>query len=142
MTVLTPREQGDLGEISAIEWLAGEGYTVFFPLGHSPDVDLLALRGHVVLRVQAKTCTRVMNGRWSVSLCTRGGNQSWSRVVKRFSADRCDRLFVLAGDGRRWFIPAEAVGGGTAVALGGPKYAAFEVARGRPIATLRRAPAG
>jgi hypothetical protein len=58
-------------------------------------------------------------------LCTRGGNQSWNGLVKLFSATRRDRLFVLVGDGRRWFIPADEVSGGTGVLLGGPKYARF-----------------
>ena len=69
-----------------------------------------------------------------VALCTRGGNQSWSRIVKRFSPTRCDRLFVLVADGRRWFIPAAIVAGTTAITLGGPKYAEYEVEPGRPFA--------
>jgi hypothetical protein len=40
---------------------------------------------------------------------------------------------VHVADGRRWFIPATEVAGGTAILLGGPKYAAFEVERGRPF---------
>ena len=63
-------------------------------------------------------------------------------LSKRFSSDRCDYLFVLVGDGRRWFIPADVVGGGAGIALGGPKYAGYEVDRGRPFVTLAAAPAG
>ena len=47
--------------------------------------------------------------------------------------DRCDYLFVLVGDGRRWFIPAEALGGRNRMCLGGPKYAEYEVEAGRPL---------
>ena len=54
-------------------------------------------------------------------------------MVKRFSATRCDFLFVLVADGRQWFIPAAAVEGGASILVGGPKYAAYEVERGRPI---------
>jgi hypothetical protein len=46
-------------------------------------------------------------------------------------------LFVLVADGRRWFIPAKTVAGGTRVVLGGPKYAAFEVEPGRPLIPQR-----
>jgi hypothetical protein len=60
-------------------------------------------------------------------VCTRGGNQSWNRIVKRMDPSRCDYLFVTVADGRRWLIPADAVGGGTAIDLGGPKYAQYEV---------------
>jgi hypothetical protein len=36
-----------------------------------------------------------------IVISTRGGNQSWSGVVKYLEPSRCDYLFVLAGDGRR-----------------------------------------
>jgi hypothetical protein len=75
-------------------------------------------------------------------LCTRGGNQSWNGLSQQFSSDRCDYLFVLVGDGRRWFIPAAVVEGGSGIALGGPKYAAYEVEPGRPFAKLTAVPAG
>jgi hypothetical protein len=48
-------------------------------------------------------------------------------------ASRCDYLFVLVADGRRWFIPSDRVGGGNAILLGGPKYAGYEVKPGRPL---------
>jgi Holliday junction resolvase-like predicted endonuclease len=130
---LSPRAQGDLGELSAIEWLGSQGYNVFIPLSHSPDVDLIADDGEHLLRVQVKTSTQFERNRWAVMICTRGGNRSWNGVVKRFSSDRCDSLFVLVGDGRRWFIPAGSVEAGTGLRLGGPKYAEFEVAAGRPL---------
>ncbi|HEV3283230.1 MAG TPA: group I intron-associated PD-(D/E)XK endonuclease [Solirubrobacteraceae bacterium] len=133
MERLSPRRQGDLGEFSAMEWLDSRGYAVWIPLGHSPDVDLIADDGEELVRVQVKTTTANRRGRWDVSICTRGGNQSWSGPVKRFSASRCDWLFVLVGDGRRWCIPAEVVEAGTHLRLGGPKYARYEVEPGRPL---------
>jgi len=136
---ISPREQGDIGELSAIGWLVERGAKVYLPLGHSPDVDLVANFGDRLSRVQVKTSTVFANGRWVVSLATRGGNQSWSGVVKYFGADRCDDLFVLVADGRRWFIPAECVEGRTGVALGGPKYEAYEVDRDRPFSVVSAA---
>jgi Holliday junction resolvase-like predicted endonuclease len=133
MERLSPRRQGDLGELSAMEWLGSQGYDVFIPLGHSPHVDLIADGGEELLRVQVKTSTHHVKGRWRVAVCTRGGNQSWNGLVKRFSSTRCDWLFVHVADGRRWFIPSESVLGGTAVHLGGPQYADFEVEPGRPL---------
>jgi hypothetical protein len=130
---MSPRRQGDLGELSAMKWLASKGYAVFYPIGHSPDCDLILDDGHALRRVQVKTTTRWRNRRWEVMLCTRGGNQSWNGIVKRFSPSRCDRLFVVVADGRRWFIPAERVAAGTDLLLGGPKYAEFEVEAGRPL---------
>jgi hypothetical protein len=131
--VWSPRRQGDIAEMSAMHWLTSIGAYVYIPVGHSPDVDVIADLDGRLLRVQVKTCTRWDNDRFMVAICTRGGNRSWSGLVKRFDASRCDYLFVHAGDGRRWFIPAEAVGGGTAIALGGPKYAGFEVESGEPL---------
>ncbi len=128
--------QGDLGEASAIEWLVSHGYPVWVPVGRSPDSDLVTRIEGRLAGVQVKTCRRLFKGRFHVMVCTKGGNQSWNGVVKRFSATRCDWLFVLVADGRRWFIPASEVGGGSAIVLGGPKYAAYEVEPGSPFQTL------
>jgi hypothetical protein len=138
MDRISPRRQGDLGELSAIEWLGSQGYVVYVPIGHSPDADLIADDGDGVLRVQVKTSTQhAPKGRWRIAVGTLGGNRSWNGLVKRFSATRCDRLFVLVADGRRWFIPAGVVEGGTALHLGGPKYSDFEVEPGRPLPSRR-----
>lgn len=130
---MNTREQGDIGELSAAEWFTWEGGKVAVPLGHSPDWDLLVEFEDRIARVQVKTSTFFRDGRWEVGISTRGGNQSWTGVVKRFSPAQCDYLFVHVGDGRRWCIPADEVGGGTGLLLGGPKYARFEVDPGRPI---------
>jgi len=116
-----------------MEWLGSKGFGVWLPLLHSPDVDLIAEDGEELLRVQVKTSTQYRNRRWEVMICTRGGNQSWNGLVKRFSSSRCDRLFVLVADGRRWFMPADAVEATAGLRLGGPKYARFEVEPGRPL---------
>ena len=113
-SMLTPREQGDIGERSALYWLIEQGAKVSIRFGHSPDYDF-------------------RHGRWEVGLATYGGNQSWTGLVKRLDASRCDYLFVLVGDGHRWFIPSQVLGGGRCIRLGGPKYAHFEVARGDRI---------
>ena len=133
---ISPRDQGDIGERSAAIWLLDAGARVFVPFGHSPDTDLVAEMDGRLVRVQVKTSTVLAkNGRYHVSLATRGGNQSWNGLVKRFSAARCDFLFVLVADGRRWFIPSAAVDGGSQIVVGGPKYALYEVARGRAFET-------
>jgi hypothetical protein len=137
--MLTPREQGDIGEMSAMYWLASRGAHVAVPVGSSPYWDLMVEVDGRALRVQVKTSTCYVKGRWDVSLCTRGGNQSWNGLVKRLDRTRFDYLFVLVGDGRRWFIPADRVDGGSGLRLGGPKYAEFEVERGDPIPAHTRA---
>jgi hypothetical protein len=116
-----------------MEWLGSQDYTIYLPVGHSPTCDLVIETGNALLRVQVKTSTRYRKGRWEVMVCTKGGNQSWNGVVKRLDPANLDYLFVLVADGRRWFIPAHAIAGGSGILLGGPKYATFEVDPGRPL---------
>ncbi|MEA2483104.1 MAG: endonuclease, partial [Thermoleophilaceae bacterium] len=113
------RKQGDIGEASAIAWLAQKGALIFTPLFRSPDYDLVAeIHGRLV-RIEVKTSnSRTPAGNWAVAICTRGGNQSWSGMTKRFDPGRCDFVFAHVGDGRRWFIPTDRVDGTTAIALG------------------------
>jgi hypothetical protein len=122
-----PRRQGDIGEVTAAEWLTRNGYGVWIPLCHSADVDLIAQRGDRYLRIQVKTATVVRNGRFVVSLATKGGNRSWGGRVKALDPANYDFLFVLVSDDRKWFIPATQVDGRAQLLLGGPKYAGFEV---------------
>jgi hypothetical protein len=131
--MLTPREQGDFGEMSAMYWLAWRGAHVALPVGNNRHWDLVAELDGRVVRVQVKTGRSRRGGRWEVRVSTSGGNQSWNRVVKLLDPSRFDYLFVLVGDGRRWFIPAEGIEVGCGLRLGGPKYAEFEVERGDPI---------
>ena len=114
-------------------WLAWAGAIVCKPLFESPDYDLRADFGDRIDRVQVKTSTCWRNDRWEVTLATRGGNQSWSGLVKRLDPTRCDTLFVHVGDGRRWYIPATALGGGSGILLRGPKYADYAVEPGQPL---------
>jgi hypothetical protein len=129
-----PRGQGDQGEASAILWLLELGLPVFMPIGHSPDYDLVTDIGEGrASRVQVKTSSVFRTGRWDVTVCTRGGNRSWSGLVKYLDPSRYDHLFVLVGDGRRWFIPSSEVDGRCGVRLGGPKYERFEIEPGLPL---------
>ena len=136
--VVNPRQQGDIGERAAAAWLLSKDAVVAYPFGHSPDWDLLAEIDLTLYRVQVKTSTCFLRNRWSVTLCTRGGNRSWNGLVKLLDPGRCDYLFVLVGDGRQWFIPAADLAGGSALVLGGPKYARFEVERGPVIFDYER----
>jgi hypothetical protein len=127
------RRQGDRGELSAMDWFASKGAIVCFPIGHSPDWDFIAELDGRLIRVQVKSCIAYIKNRWSVTVCTRGGNQSWSGLVKRFDPASCDYLFAVVGDGRRWCIPSDALIGKTSVLLGGPRYAEYEVEAGMPL---------
>jgi hypothetical protein len=119
--------------MSAMCWLAWQGASLALPVGNNRHWDVIAELGGSVVRVQVKTTRCQRRGRWEVTVATRGGNQSWSGVAKLLDTSRFDYLFVLVGDGRRWFIPADRVDGVAGLLLGGPKYAEFEVDRGDPI---------
>jgi hypothetical protein len=130
-------KRGDQGEVFALAWL-GQRYEVAVPLGNPSVYDLLAEINGAIARIQVKTTRCFRNDRWAVTLATRGGNQSWSGLVKRFSSARCEFLYVHTHAGRRWFIPATQVEGGAGLCLGGPKYAEYEVDLGPPLAILTR----
>jgi hypothetical protein len=82
--------------MSAALWFGALGASVFIPLFHSnPHFDLTADWGEGPQRIQVKTSTYFHNGRWGITLCTRGGNRSWSGLVKTLDASQYDYLFVL-----------------------------------------------
>jgi len=125
--------QGDQGEYSAIAWLGKTFRSVSVPLGNCSDYDVVADIDGKLAKVQVKTSRQRVGDRYCVTLCTRGGNQSWNGIVKRFSADRCDFLFAHTAEGRRWFVPSAKVDGTTSIVLGGPKYAEYEIEPGWPL---------
>ena len=124
-----------------MEWFASQGALIWAPLSHSKDVDLIAEFEDRMLRVQVKTTTQSAttpkgHPRWRTMIATNGGNQSWSGATKIFDPERVDLLFVLVGDGRRWLIPASAVESQRQIALGGSKFAEFEIEPGTAIDRL------
>ncbi len=121
-------------------WLATVADGVFVPLTDHPDYDVVADLNGKLAKVQVKTSTCWRNDRYEVSLATRGGNQSWSGRVKVLDQTRCDYLFVHVGDGRRWFIPTNSLGGCTHIVLGGPKYSEFEIDSGQPLESRPKQP--
>jgi hypothetical protein len=116
-----------------MQWLAFAGAKIAVPVGHTPDWDFIADFHGALIRVQSKTSRCFRNGRWEVTTCTRGGNQSWNGIVKKLDPRDYDYLFVTVADGRRWFIPARVLGDTAHVVLGGPKYAMYEVESGLPM---------
>jgi hypothetical protein len=113
-----------------------EGLSGVDPLRPFAHVDLVTRIDGRLIGVQVKTSTVFRKGRFDVTICTRGGNQSWSGLVKHFSSARCDWLFILVADGRRWFIPSPAVPGTSSLRVGGPKYAEYEVEPGRALSEM------
>ena len=129
-----PRGQGDRGEQLAALWFEARGVPVFVPHFHNPrDFDFIVDWRDGVQRIQVKTSTQLRDGRWEVSVCTRGGNRSWSGLVKHLDPTRYEYLFGIVADGRQWLIPSPEVEGGTSINLGGPKYEEYELEPGQPL---------
>ncbi len=84
------------------------------------------------LRIQVKTSRRRTKSGYEVALATRGGNQSWSGVAKLFDSSRCDYLFVVVADGRRWLIPTVEIAAKRGIVIGGRKWRRFEIEPGMP----------
>ena len=63
---MKPRQQGDLGELSAMQWLTQQGAKVYRPVFHSPDVDLVADISGWLVSVEVKTATYRRGAIWSV----------------------------------------------------------------------------
>jgi hypothetical protein len=112
-----PRKQGDAGLGVAIAWYATNGYTVCVPLTDSQRFDLV-IGKETLERVQVKTTTSIVHGRYSVSLRTKGGNRSGTGKTAYFDPAEVDVLFVVTGDGSCYAIPATSVRGKAVIELG------------------------
>ena len=92
-----PRGQGERGENLAAAWYIEQGAVVLVPMLYTPrDYDFIVSweDGSDPQRIQVKTSTVFLKGRWDVALCTRGGNRSWSGLVKQLDPSKYDGLFV------------------------------------------------
>lgn len=113
------RLQGSLGEAKAILYYTEQGYEVFLPTVNARDVDLVAIKGSKVVRVQVKTSSFIQpSGSFKVSLKTSGGNSSWSGVVKTVSKDFVDDVFVWCSDDSCWVVPSGMIHGRKTITLG------------------------
>lgn len=99
-------KQGDIGEARAIYEYTKIGYGVSRTLFDSEKYDLVIDDGKSLYRVQVKTASgRSKYGIYQCMLKTCGGNQSYHTIRNRQDNDY-DILFVLAGSGECWSIPA------------------------------------
>lgn len=90
--LVNTKQQGAIGVARAIRYFGDRDCSVFVPVSDTSRYDLVVDNGEELLRIEVKT-TRSDVG--EVCLRTSGGNQSWSGVVKRISADDCDVVFCV-----------------------------------------------
>lgn len=111
------KKQGDIGLGVAIAYFAAEGYVVNIPLTDSQDYDLIVDDGELLQRIQVKTTSyKARDGKFRVSLTTKGGNKS-GQTVKKFDKTKVDRVFVLTSDGKKYVIPVEDLVGNNTISL-------------------------
>ncbi len=113
MNFKNTKKQGDWGLGIAIGYFAQEGVTVYLPLTDSQDYDLVidvqseVARDKGLKKVQVKTTThKAPSGNYYVSLTTKGGNRSGINKIKNFDNKNVDFVFIVTGDGTKYFIPA------------------------------------
>jgi Tfp pilus assembly protein PilP len=118
MKNLTLKDQGNLGEATAILYYAQRGCRVSKPLFENCPYDLIVDDG-TLKRVQVKTSRcKTPGGRYQVNLRVFGGNRSGTGKVKKISADEVDVVFVLVEDGRTFELDAKALDGQSRVSVG------------------------
>lgn len=94
------KEQGDTCESFATFYYTSLGCIVSKPLTHSPYYDLIVDTDGVLKKVECKSSRHKPNEKsYLVELATKGGNQSWNKVVKKIDAKKVDEIFILDGDG-------------------------------------------
>jgi hypothetical protein len=123
------KKQGNVGLGEAIAFFTRMGITVSVPLTDAQEYDLVVDIGGVLKKVQVRTSLQLQNGKYKVDLRTKGGNQSWNRVVRYFQDSHVDLLFALTGDGKAYCIPAGEIDSRSCLNPGSDKYAQYEVAQ-------------
>jgi hypothetical protein len=128
MKKMKSKVQGNLGLVKAIEYFGTKGWTVSIPLNDSQPYDLIVDDGNELYRVSVRTSFVLEKGkadRWSLGVCTKGGNQSFHTVYP-FDNKKVDILFALTGDGTRWVIPSSEISAKFGMVLG-PKWEQFKI---------------
>lgn len=119
------KKQGDIGESRAIYEYTLKGWVVCKPLCDSAKYDLIVERDGVIKRIQVKTGSFSRDGKYEVTISTKGGNRSFTTIQNRVDGDY-DELFVLIETGECWMIP-ESVLPKTCIVPQAPKFSQYRV---------------
>lgn len=122
------KKQGDAGVGVAIAYFCVEGYNVSLPLTDSQDYDLIVEQSGKLETVQVKTATQKDGNIYVVELQTKGGNQSWSGIVKTLKDTEVDLLFVVTKAGTTYLIPVSEITNRATLNLGN-KYEKYRVGK-------------
>ena len=105
-TYKNTKTQGDAGLGIAIAYFAVNGYPCMIPLTDNQPYDLVVDYKGKLIKVQVKTVTyKGANGIYKCSLTTKGGNRSGNKNPKKLELIDVDYIFIVTGEGDKYFIP-------------------------------------
>lgn len=117
------KKQGDWGVGEAIAYFTRTGATVCIPLTDSQEYDLVVEIEGKLQRVQVKSSTyKTPHKIYSVSLTTKGGNQSYN-TVKGMDKSKVDLLFISTPEGN-YLMPVKGLGNSVNL---GTKYEQYKL---------------
>lgn len=120
------KEQGDVGLGQAIGYYTAKGYRVSVPLTDNQAYDLIVDDDENLIRVQVKTTTYMVRGKYQCALRTNGGNMSGRGKTTYISASKVDELFVVTNAQDHYRIPAKLIAGKASIVLG-KKWEEFRI---------------
>lgn len=122
MTTVT---QGTKGLGVAIAEFVSREWTVSIPLNDNQKYDLIVDMGDGPKTVQVKTTWTAPKGDYVVQLKSVRHNNS-KNTIRKFDGSNVDFLFILCGDGSKYFIPGAEVKVTSALTLQ-PKWESFKL---------------
>lgn len=114
------KKQGDMGLGSAIFYFTNIGQTISIPLTDSQDYDLVVEINNLLKKVQIKSCN-FKRKYFEVNLSVKGGNRTNRGNIKMFDNAKCDYLFIVTNQPKRYLIPTKNLKAKYNLVLG-PKY--------------------
>jgi len=122
------KQKGNWGLASAIEFFAGEGYTVSIPLTDSQRYDLIVEKEGKLSKVQVKSSHRQSeNNSWRVGIRSTSIRKKGPTVITLFDNSEVDFVFVLLGNRERYLIPSHAIKSKTQININKTNFEKFKV---------------
>jgi PD-(D/E)XK nuclease superfamily protein len=101
---MNTKKLGDVGLGQAIAYFTSLGMTVSIPLTDSQEYDLIVDNGKP-RTVQIKRTSFKRNGKFYVSLTTKGGNRTSIGKIKKLNKEKVDLLFIVTSEFEIYIIP-------------------------------------
>jgi len=121
---MNTKVQSNVGLGQAISYFTSLGYSVSIPLTESQRYDLIVDDGDKLNRVEVKT-TKTLDD--TISLRTKGGNQSWGGEVSRISSKDCEYVFCYSLLSKKMYLFPSTILEGRATVKLCEKYDEYEI---------------